>query len=474
MAFKTTLIALALIVSQAAAQTGATATPPYAGKVVGQDVYIRSGPGDYVCMKLSAPAAVLVVGEASDWLKIAPPAGSYSLVAKPYVTIAAGGAAGTIKGTNVNVRAGSALEPTRADFVQTRLNNGDEVVILGEHKASIAGKEFDFYRIKPPPGAMLWIAARFVRPASAVVEPPVTEATTRPVAVGPTTTAPTTLSADSGDGTSTVTTTQPIAQISREVAALQLAEKALEAENAKGREERNLAAVLALYKAIPLSQASPLESVVKAQIQSLQIQLSLNDDLKEVTELLAEVAAQQERLKLAARDTDIKLATTRPVQASAEGVLRRSNLYPGGPVGKRYLVRDPDESGRITYIQCTTGLVDLESHLGDQIRVLGVSRFDVKLPAHVIEVEELKVLAPAPKTATTLPADADRPTPEPRVEPEPKAEPVPEPQPEAPAPAAPAATQPAPPATQPALPPVLPVVDSVTPPETGVNVKEYE
>ena len=455
MAFRTMLTVLALLVSQAVAQTDAGTAPPYDGRVAGENVYVRSAPGDYPCMKLSAPAAVRVVGAAYDWLKIAPPPGSYSLVAKQYVVVGAGGTAGTIKGTNVNIRAGSDIQPTRADIVQTRLDTGDKVAILGEKKARVAGKEFDFYRIKPPAGAVLWIAAKYVKPASAVTQQPVVGPTTRPV-VGATT-QPTTGPADPHSDTPIVTTTRPVAQISREVAALQAAEKALEAENAKPREERNLAAVLALYKAIPLSPTSPLAPLVKAQINSLQTQLSLNDDLKEVTELLAEVAAQQERLKLAARDTDIKLATTRPVRASAEGVLRRSNLYTGGPVGRRHLVHETGGSGRITYVQCTTGLVDLDVHVGARVRVLGASRFDVKLPAHVIEVEELSVLAPAPKTLTTRPATT-RPAVSVRPTPGPKAEP----------------NSPADPSAKSAPPAALPVVDSVTAPKTDVDVKEYE
>jgi len=458
MGHRMTLTVLASITFPLLAQPVAGPAAPYAGRVVGENVYVRSAPEQYPCLKLSTPATVQVLGEAFGWLKIAPPAGSFSLVAKQYVVPSADGSAGTIKGTNVNVRAGSAIHPTRADHVQTRLNTGDKVAIVGECTAKIAGTEYDFYRIKPPAKAVLWMAAKYVKPAAQSAETPVTPVarpTTRSVAVAPTT-GPTTRPA----GENVVTATRPVGQISREVAALQLAEKALEAENAKPREERNLPKVLALYKAIPLTPSSPLASLVNAQIKSLQTQLSLNDDLKEATELLAEVAAQQERLKLAARNTDIKLAAARPVQASAEGVLRQSYLYRGGIVGKRYLVRAPDEAGQITYVQCTTGLVDLRKHLGEQVRVLGVSRFDAKLPAHVIEVEELNVLAPAPKVLTTRPADTDHPTPEPKAEPAPAASSSKDP-----------STQPVARSTPPAA---LPVVRSVTAPKTGVDAKEYE
>src|SRR5690242_13727534 len=56
-------------------------------KINANAVYIRSGPGDnyYPTMKLDTGAEITVVGEKFDWLKIAPPEGSFSYVAKAYV-----------------------------------------------------------------------------------------------------------------------------------------------------------------------------------------------------------------------------------------------------------------------------------------------------------------------------------------------------------------------------------------------------
>ncbi len=144
MAFRTTLAAVALIACTAAAQTAAEQSPPYEGQVTTRDVYVRSSPGGYECIKLHAPAKVQVIARAYDWLKIAPPARCYSLLAKQYVTASADGKSGTVTGDSVRVRAGSELKPTRVGVIQTHLNIGDKVVILGEQKARNAGQEMDF------------------------------------------------------------------------------------------------------------------------------------------------------------------------------------------------------------------------------------------------------------------------------------------------------------------------------------------
>src|SRR3954464_15320719 len=50
-------------------------------------VYVRSGPGDnyYPTTKLNKDMPVTVVGEKFDWLKIAPPKGSFCYVAKAFI-----------------------------------------------------------------------------------------------------------------------------------------------------------------------------------------------------------------------------------------------------------------------------------------------------------------------------------------------------------------------------------------------------
>src|SRR3954469_6484312 len=69
-------------------------------------VYVRSGPGDnyYPTTKLTKDTPVTVVGEKFDWLKIAPPQGSFCYVAKAFIDKNPDGAAVSNR-DDVNVRA---------------------------------------------------------------------------------------------------------------------------------------------------------------------------------------------------------------------------------------------------------------------------------------------------------------------------------------------------------------------------------
>ncbi|OPX25104.1 MAG: hypothetical protein B1H04_00645, partial [Planctomycetales bacterium 4484_123] len=152
MSSRALILALASVVAPASA-----AEFPYEGVVTGAEVYVRSAPDNYPCLKLSRPARVKVVGRAFGWLKILPPPGCFSLIAKSYVK--AEGRTGTLTGTRVNVRAGSDLFPQRADVVQTQLDKPAKVTILGEQRIVLGGKPMAFYKIVPPPGVTLWVSA---------------------------------------------------------------------------------------------------------------------------------------------------------------------------------------------------------------------------------------------------------------------------------------------------------------------------
>src|SRR5882672_1115196 len=101
----------------ARAQDPATAAPEidnskfqFEGRVNSNSVYIRSGASenDYPTMKLDSGATVTVVGIKFDWLKVAPPEGSFCYVAKAYVEKRGDGTVGRVTST-LNVRVGSAL-----------------------------------------------------------------------------------------------------------------------------------------------------------------------------------------------------------------------------------------------------------------------------------------------------------------------------------------------------------------------------
>jgi uncharacterized protein YgiM (DUF1202 family) len=139
-------------------ETPATPQFPYTAEIIGTEVYVRSGPGTayYQCGKLSAPQRVNVVGFThNNWFQITPPPGSFSWISKTYVELdKANPKKGVVTGDAVRIWAGSDfVEPMRSSSLQTKLNKGDSVDIVGAPEG-----EGDYYKITPPKDASLWIS----------------------------------------------------------------------------------------------------------------------------------------------------------------------------------------------------------------------------------------------------------------------------------------------------------------------------
>lgn len=140
----------------------ADAQYPYIAQVVGTNVYVRSGnsQADYPSTKLDAPAKVTVVDEVYGWAKILPPEGTYSWIYKAYVKVdPANPTVGILTGDNVRVWAGADnIDSGSSSGLQTKLNTG-EIVELFANQPDTG----DYYRIKPPTGAHLWINVDFLK-----------------------------------------------------------------------------------------------------------------------------------------------------------------------------------------------------------------------------------------------------------------------------------------------------------------------
>lgn len=132
---------------------------PYEGEVTGSNVYVRSGAGTnwYPTTKLSAGMRVRAIGEESGWLKIVPPAGSFSYVDASVLQKSPDGKTAVTTVDGVYVKAGSELSP-RKIATQQILPKGAEVTILGEKDG--------FAKIVPPEGSYLYISKLYVKPAS--------------------------------------------------------------------------------------------------------------------------------------------------------------------------------------------------------------------------------------------------------------------------------------------------------------------
>jgi hypothetical protein len=385
---KAILAAVSLAVASTLVATGQTTRRVgegnYLGEVTGEDVYIRAfPPRGYPCIKVSKPVRLVVLGERNGWLKIAPPAGCYSLIAKRLVQAA--GETGVVKGRNVNVRAGSDLMPTRIDSVQTQLNTGDQVRILGQRG--------EYYKIAPPAGTHLWISADYVRRVGADGESAETAIETT------TATAPATRPV-------VVVTTRPN-RLSEEIEAWNEAEAAFKEEFAKPRSRRDLAALLERYKAIRPAEASPLAGYVRAKVKFIESELELTEDLREVQKLVEDVRTTSMKLATEQARADVEEATPERPSFAAEGRLAESGLFPGGATGpKRYVVTDPERRIIYAYVQCTTGAVDLDRYVGKYVGVVGSAEYDERLRMYLVEAERVIVTdnAGAGKTPATAPA----------------------------------------------------------------------
>src|SRR4051794_8905943 len=124
---------------------------------------VYSGPGShyYPTMKMQKDAEVIVVGVKKDWLKIQPPADSFSYVPKAFVNVHGDGKQGKVT-SKIIVRAGSSMVQAKG-AVQTQLEPNQDVAIVGEAD--------EYYKIKPPEGAYLYINREFVSPAGPLIKP---------------------------------------------------------------------------------------------------------------------------------------------------------------------------------------------------------------------------------------------------------------------------------------------------------------
>jgi hypothetical protein len=169
-----TLVSSAFVSFAVAQEAASPAAPKIAGKpadaafpfvasATANDVYVRSGrgPGYYHCGKVNTGDQVTVVEDAGGWAKILPLAEHYSWIHKNYVKLnPQTPRIGTVTGDNVRIWAGSDfIEPIRSSSLQTRLNPG-EIVELFDTSQSDTG---DYYKIKSPSGAYLWISSEYLK-----------------------------------------------------------------------------------------------------------------------------------------------------------------------------------------------------------------------------------------------------------------------------------------------------------------------
>ncbi len=146
---------------------GSQAGGPVVADVIGNDVYVRSGPGTnfYHCGKLYKGDRVQVVKSQQGWSCIVPPPGCFSWIAMQYVSInMENSTQGIVTGDKVGVYAGSDyVEPIHSTSKQVVLNRAQNIKLLSEEKD-------DYYKIAPPEGAYLWVSSQFLQPVQTSME----------------------------------------------------------------------------------------------------------------------------------------------------------------------------------------------------------------------------------------------------------------------------------------------------------------
>lgn len=133
---------------------------PFQGVVVQDDTKVRAGAGRayYIVGELDQGAVVSVEEVIFGWNKIGPPGDVYSYVQKVWVDQKGAGGVGIVNNDRTEVKAGSLKGPGESYRGQLVLNKGDRVEILGE--------EGNFWKIRPPQGAYVFLPPGSVRRAN--------------------------------------------------------------------------------------------------------------------------------------------------------------------------------------------------------------------------------------------------------------------------------------------------------------------
>jgi uncharacterized protein YraI len=458
----------------------------FEGKILGRQVTIRSGPSEnyYPVTRLDDGATVIVNGIKFDWLRISPPEGTFSLIFKDLVEV--NGSTGRVKSNGVNVRAGSNYGP-QYSTVQTKLMRGDTVTVLGQ----VETKEGVYLKIKPPPGAYLFVKKEFVTPVRALgpapAEPvrrtPTTpEASTSGTGTSHSPTPPTTqhsprpsgtsagtgesssgngaygggVAGDFGGGTSLTTppaiprttdsSSPPTTQESARMAAEQAydeADRAWRDASDKPLEEQPLPELLARFEALASNEDLPITLRKDAQSTAAFIK-ARNANREELLDLKRQQSQMQARLQplkdqnKALVDQYRQLAQT---TYTAAGQLQQTTLQEGGYQLLRLV--DPGTGRALVYVRSTD-----TSYVNSFVGIKGTLSHDDKLNITLITPASIQPIDP---NALGRGITAEIAPPSLRLPPPPS-----------PAPASPAAPSNAPQPVAPTTPPASPSTQPVT------------
>ncbi len=380
----------------------ATARNSAVAQVNADGVYIRSGAGDnyYPTTKLNKGTDVTVVGAKFDWLKIVPPQGSFSYVAKAFVDKQADGKTGVVNRDDVNVRAGSELNAMKTT-VQGKLSNGQQVKILEEVD--------EYYKIAPPADAFVYVNKQFVSaPAKIVAAAPGAggagqQGADAATAEGAKTQASDQVAGGGGDfGAAGGATTQPSGEVASGPATTQPTNTAevdfdklendFNAASAKPIEQQPLDQLTADYQKLIANPQLPesMRRVADFRVQTLKIRQDTKAQFVTVQKQQQEAKAKQQALKAEQEEIAQQIKQTEVKVFAAVGTLRTSSLQQGDKM--LYRLTDPDTGRTVCYVRTDDPKVG--ASIGQFVGVKGDIATEASLNMKVISPSEWQQVDP--------------------------------------------------------------------------------
>jgi SH3-like domain-containing protein len=371
----------------------------FAGVVNANDVYLRSGPGDnyYATHKLDKGAQLTVVGVTFDWLKVVPPDGSFSYVAKAYVEQRGDGTIGRVTKPDLNVRAGSDLNAMKTTL-QTKLDDGVDVQIVGEQD--------EYFKIKPPTGVYLYINKQFVDPVRALPTMAAAAAGATPLVSN----TPPTPAAGVADATATTQpsgnvaaapTTQPAVAIAPSTQpSPPTAEQQFDATEAAFLDATNeplqtqpIDDLLNKYGTLMSDDGLPvsMRRIAELRVSTLKIRAQVRDQYADTQKMLETARSKQQALKTEQQELTQRAAEQHISVYTAIGMLRTSSLQESG--GTLYRLTDPGTGGTLLYIRSDD--VKYAGMLDQFVGVNGDITQDTTMNLKLIAPTDIAIVDPA-------------------------------------------------------------------------------
>lgn len=335
----------------------------FEGVINANAVYVRSGPSEnfYPTVKLDKGAKVTVVGIKYNWLKIEPPEGSFSYVAKAYVQRHGDGSEGVVaENASPNVRAGSDLNAMKTT-VQTKLQPGQRVRIMGEQD--------EYFKIEPPAGSYLYVDQRYVdavrrtpvageeyvEKPTAKPEPAVDEEQTDTALVTETPEAATNPSTRADDGAETARAKPTAPEDAAQDLTTQVEDLEAKFKEASKKPliDQPLESLTKGYQALIAKKDLPrnVRRVADARLAALKVRtearesyLALRKNQEESQQQRQALVSEREELQERLKQTEVKVFT-------AVGTLRTSSLQIGADT--LYRLTDPETGRTVVYIRST-------------------------------------------------------------------------------------------------------------------------